>query len=70
MSIPNEIPRGASVSGRRRPEQSARAVFSGVQWREVPDFYWSGLTVFASQMTMATWGAAVVGGQLVQFAGN
>ena len=66
------LPTGRTVSGRKRvnPEACGRAVFTGVRWREVPDFHWTRLTAFASQMSMASLGVGVVYGELVAFAGH
>lgn len=38
----------------KNPQQSAHAVFDGVVWSEVSDFYWSGLTVLAGEFTAAS----------------
>jgi hypothetical protein len=64
------IPAGRSASGRKAsPNREGADVFDGVPWREVERFHFARLSAFGSQMSMASFGVAVIGGRLVGFAG-
>lgn len=51
-------------NGKQRAAQSAKAAFGEVTWRDVPDYYWAGLTSLAGELTLATLGVHPVGGEL------
>ena len=65
------IPVGRSCSGRKSsPDHTGRDVFDGVPWREVERFHFARLSVFGSEMSMATFGVGLVCGEMVAFAGR
>lgn len=60
----------STTQDKRRADNCATAVFFGVTWREVRNYYWAGLTTLASEQTNSLDGIGVVDGRMVRFAGH